>query len=98
MVTDWSRFDINKNGDMTKEEIQLGKEMLEIGLKEEKAQAQKRMAWVSLFSILIYASLPVIPFIPTDSLEYIAGMSDMLFITLASIIGFYFGATAYMSK
>jgi hypothetical protein len=46
----------------------------------------------------VFAILPVIPFIPADRLSTLASISDMLFLSQASIVGLYFGATAYMAK
>ena len=62
------------------------------------AASQRRMAWVAIGSMCVFAILPVIPFIPPDRLSTLASLSDMLFLSQASIVGLYFGATAYMAK
>lgn len=93
-----ARFDTNNDNMISEEELNRGRELLEINLREEKARAQKKMAWIALLSMLIYAILPILPFIPADRLSILASMSDMVFLSLASIPGFYFGATAYMSR
>ena len=72
--------------------------MLQLELQEEKADSQRRMAWVAIGSMCVFAILPVIPFIPSDRLSTLASISDMLFLSQASIVGLYFGATAYMAK
>jgi hypothetical protein len=46
----------------------------------------------------IYAVLPLFPFVPETRLETLASLSDMLFLSQASVVGLYFGATAYMAK
>jgi len=56
------------------------------------------MAWVSLTSMVVFALLPLLPFIPESRLSTLASLSDMLFLSQASIVGLYFGATAYMAK
>ena len=38
------------------------------------------------------------PFIPDSRLDTLAALSDMLFLSQASIVGLYFGASAYMSR
>jgi hypothetical protein len=38
------------------------------------------------------------PFVPEARLATLASLSDMLFLSQASVIGMFFGATAYMSK
>ena len=72
--------------------------MLELELREEKADAQKRMAWVAVVSMVSFALLPLVPWIPEKRLEFLTNLSDMLFLSQASIVGFYFGAQAYMAK
>ena len=94
----WDRFDTDGDGTITDEEISRGKEMLELELREEKSDAQRKMAWVAMVSMCVYALLPLMPFIPADRLATPASLSDMLFLSQASIIGMFFGATAYMSK
>jgi len=94
----FNKFDLDNDGTVTDEEINRGKEMLELELREEKADAQKRMAWVAVASMVGFALLPLIPWIPERRLEFLASLSDMLFLSQASIVGFYFGAQAYMAK
>ena len=91
-------YDLNHDGTVTDEEMAQAKEMLEMELREEKAEAQKRMAWVAVASMILFMLLPLVPFIPENRLQTLASLSDMLFISQASIVGFYFGAQAYMSR
>lgn len=94
----YAQYDLNHDGVVSDEELARSKEMLELELREEKAEAQKRMAWVALGSMVVYMLLPLMPFVPTDRLETLASLSDMLFLSQASIVGLYFGAQAYMSR
>ena len=94
----WERFDTDGDGTITDEEISRGKEMLELELREEKSDAQRKMAWVAIISMCVFAALPLMPFIPEARLSTLASLSDMLFLSQASVVGMFFGATAYMSK
>ncbi|NDB64548.1 MAG: hypothetical protein EB168_02610 [Euryarchaeota archaeon] len=94
----WERFDTDGDGTITDEEISRGKEMLELELREEKSDAQRKMAWVAIISMCVFAVLPLMPFIPEARLSTLASLSDMLFLSQASVVGMFFGATAYMSK
>ena len=91
-------YDLNHDGTVTDEEMAQAKEMLEMELREEKAEAQKQMAWVAVASMILFMLLPLVPFIPENRLQTLASLSDMLFLSQASIVGFYFGAQAYMSR
>ena len=94
----YAEYDVDGDGTVTDEEISRHQEMLQLELQEEKADSQRRMAWVAIGSMCVFAILPVIPFIPSDRLSTLASISDMLFLSQASIVGLYFGATAYMAK
>jgi len=91
-------FDLDNDGTVTDEELARSQTMLELELREEKADSQRRMAWVAVISMIGYALLPLMPFVPESRLSTLASLSDMLFLSQASIVGLYFGATAYMNK
>ena len=46
--------DLDGDGVVTDEEIAREKEMVELELREEKADAQQRMAWVAMGSMLVF--------------------------------------------
>ena len=94
----YAEYDVDGDGTVTDEEISRQQEMLQLELQEEKADSQRRMAWTAVVSMCVFAILPVIPFIPADRLSTLASISDMLLLSQASIVGLYFGATAYMAK
>ena len=72
--------------------------MIELDLREEKQDSQRRIAWVAMSSMVAYSLLPLMPFVPEARLDTLSSLSDILFLSQASIIGLYFGATAYMSR
>ena len=94
----YAEYDADGDGVVTDEELTKHQEMLQLELQEEKADSQRRMAWIALGSMCVFAILPALPFIPADRLSTLASLSDMLFLSQASIVGLYFGATAYMAK
>lgn len=91
-------FDLNDDGVITDDEVKTTQSMIDIELREEKAEAQRKMAWVAVISMIAFMILPIMPFVPDNRLETLASLSDMLFLSQASIVGFYFGATAYMNR
>lgn len=91
-------FDLNNDGKVTQEELDLRERMLEIENKDGKSDTQRKMAWIALWAIIGYAIVPLLPFIKDERLPVISSMSDTFFVALASVIGFFFGAQAYMSR
>jgi hypothetical protein len=91
-------FDFDRDGIISEDEKDRATHILELELREEKAEAQKRMSWIAMSSMLVVTA---ILFTPLVSVEKLAGLEELLgmfYIAQASIIGFYFGSTAYMSR
>lgn len=91
-------FDLHGDGKVSQEEIALKKEMLEIERAEEKAEAQKRMSWVAMASMLIFTVVLMTPVLSDSRVSALADLFGLFYIAQASIVGFYFGAQAYMSR
>ena len=94
----YAKYDLDGDGEVTDEELSRHQEMVELELREEKADSQRKMAWVAVVSMCVFALLPLAPFVPDSRLDTLAALSDMLFLSQASIVGLYFGASAYMAK
>ena len=94
----YAEYDADGDGTVTDDELAKHQEMLQLELQEEKADSQRKMAWTAVGSMCVFAILPLAPFVPVDRLSTLASISDMLFLSQASIVGLYFGATAYMAK
>ena len=94
----WAKYDLDSDGVVDDEELSRATQMIELDLREEKQDSQRRIAWVAMSSMVLYSLLPLFPFVPEARLSTLSSLSDMLFLSQASIIGLYFGATAYMSR
>ncbi len=92
------RYDLNKDGEVTDEEMARATQMLELELKEEKADAQRKMAWTSIASMIIFTIVLFTPILKDTRVAALADLLGLFYIANASIVGFYFGAQAYMSK
>jgi len=94
----YAQYDLDGDGVVTDEEMKKSTEMLELELREEKADAQKRMSWVALGSMLVFTAILFSPIISETRVSALADLLGLFYIGQASIVGFYFGAQAYMSK
>lgn len=92
----FSEFDLDADGTITDEELSKSQAITELELREEKADSQRKMAWLAMGVMCVYPLLSLV--IPQDRLQTWSSMSDMIFISSASVTGLYFGASAYMSK
>ena len=92
----YAQYDADGDGIVTDQELSRAGEMIELELREEKAEAQKKMAWVAIIAMCAYPLISLV--IPESKLETWGSMSDMIFLSQASIVGLYFGAQAYMAR
>jgi hypothetical protein len=92
----FAQYDLDGDGIVSDAELARASEMVELELREEKAHSQKQMAWVAIVAMCGYPLISLL--IPESKLQIWGSMSDMIFLSQASIVGMYFGAQAYMSK
>lgn len=97
-VSENSEYDLDKDGDVSENELTKSNELLELELREEKAQTQKFISYIALTSIVVVTAALMSPIISDSRVESLGNLLSMFYLAQASIIGFYFGATAYMSK
>jgi hypothetical protein len=94
----FKKYDINGSGDVTEEEMKRATEILELELREEKAEAQKRMSWVSILSMVVFTGILFTPLVSESRVSALGDLLGLFYLGQASIVGFYFGAQAYMSR
>jgi hypothetical protein len=93
-----SDFDMNKDGTVTQNELQSASDILEIQLREEKAESQKRMAWVAMISMIIFTASLFLPIISPERVSALADLLGLFYIAQAGVVGAYMGVTAWMSN
>ena len=81
-----------------KKELKKTQEELELELTEEKADAQRRMSWIAITSMIVFTIILFTPIMSDKRVEALADLLGLFYIAQASIVGFYFGAQAYMSR
>ena len=94
----FNRYDINRDGTVTDEEMARAKEMLELELREEKTEQQQRMAWGAMLTMLVFTILLFTPIIPVERVYALSDLLGLFYIAQAGVVGTYMGATAFASK
>ena len=94
----YDKYDVSGDGVVSDEELELVREIQEMEAREEKADAQRKMSWVALLGMVTYTGLLFSPIIPVDRVNALGDLLGLYYIGQASVIGFYFGAQAYMSR
>lgn len=95
MVVD---FDLDKDGEVTQQEVEHKERMLQLELQEEKAAAQKHMAWVAIWSMISFSILLFSPIISDGRVSALADLLGLFYIAQTGVVAAYMGATAYMAN
>lgn len=94
----YEKYDLDGDGVVTDEEIAREKEMIELGLREEKSEAQKRMAWIAMGSMIIFSIFLFLPIVSDSRVSALADLLGLFYIAQAGVVGAYMGTTAWMSR
>ena len=94
MVVD---FDIDGDGSVTLEEITMKERMLEVELREEKAESQKFMAWVAMGMMIVFTVFLFTPMMTDTRVAALADLLGLFYIAQTGVVAAYMGATAYMA-
>ena len=98
--SDYADYDTDGDGVVSDDELETSKELQSLRLQFERANAQKTMAWFSLWGMLLYPSLVVCS--AWVGLEQAAGilgdMASVYFVSVAGIFAAFFGAQAWSNR
>jgi len=91
-------MDNDKDGKISKEDIETSDARLELELREEKADAHRKMAWVAMISMIIFSGFLFSPMVEVERVKALADLLGMFYIAQAGVVGAYMGVTAWMSR
>ena len=97
-TSDYAKYDVDGDGIVSDEELTAVAKLEELEMQEEKADAQRRMAWVSLISMLVFTGFVFLPIFPDSRIQALADLFGLFYIGMAGVVGAYMGMSAYMSK
>ena len=94
--TKYSKYDLDGDGVISDKELEMDEKMMRLENEDKKQDAQRYMAWFSLWGMLLYPSLVVFSvLIGLDQAAKILGdMAGVYFIAVAGIVAAFFGAQA----
>lgn len=94
----FNKYDSNGDGVVDDDEMDDAQEMLEMELREEKADAHRRMAWIAMLSMIAFTVALFLPIISESRVSALADLLGLFYIAQAGVVGAYMGVTAWMSK
>ena len=94
----YNQFDLDGDGTVSDEEIKRSQDMLEIELREEKSEAQKKMAWVAMGSMIVFSAILFTPMVAESRVSALADLLGLFYIAQTGVVGAYMGVSAWMSR
>ena len=90
-------FDVDGDGKITEQEVAMKERMLEVELREEKAESQKKMAWIAMVMMIGFTVVLFTPLMSDTRVKALADLLGLFYIAQTGIVAAYMGATAYMA-
>ena len=97
-TSEYAKYDLDGDGEVTDEELERHQQLVELELREEKADSQRNMAWVAMISMVLFSVFLMLPMMPDSRVKALSDLLGLFYIAQASIVAAYFGATAFMSR
>ena len=91
-------IDTDQDGVIDKEDVELSKQISELQDASRKHLAQLRLARYAMVFMAVYTLLLFAPFVSDKRIELLTAVSDLLYISLCSVICAFFGFTSYMQR
>lgn len=91
-------IDTDQDGVIDKEDVELSAKISELQDASRKHLAQLRLARYAMVFMAVYTLLLFAPFISDKRIELLTAVSDLLYISLCSVICAFFGFTSYMQR
>lgn len=94
----YTKIDANKDGVITDEEITNAQALTELENKDKKEDQLRKMAWISMISMIIFTITLFTPFVSVERLTAMDNIISMFYIAQAGVVASFFGSSAYMSR
>ena len=90
-------YDLNDDGQVDREEIELAQSMIDGSNGDQRADAQRKMTWFALFGMLLYPLLVLGSSLIglEKSAEILGDMAATYFVSVAGIVAAFFGTEAF---
>lgn len=101
-MTDLEKYDVNKNGVIDPEEREIILEDMRRKMDDADAMrdSHRAMSWFALAGLLIYpSSVMICELVGLDkAAEHLAQMANIYYVSVAAIVGSYFGFSSMGKK
>lgn len=98
MDSKYNEYDKNRDGVVDDEELARENTAREAENRDKKEDQQRRMAWIAMWSMLIFTALLFLPIISPERVAALSDLLSMFYIAQAGVVATFFGAQAYINR
>ena len=91
-------LDLDRDGTVSAEDISAVEKLAEIERQDRKQQAQRRMAWVAIWSMVVFTTVLFSPMISDSRVSALADLLGLFYIAQAGVVGAFMGMSAWMNR
>lgn len=94
----YAKYDADGDGVITDGELSVVKELSEIERADRKQKQQRYMAWVAIWSMIVFTLVLFSPIVSDARVNALADLLGLFYIAQAGIVGAFMGVSAWMSR
>ena len=94
----YNKYDVNRDGEVSDDELSDMEKIEEIERDNRKQAAQRRMAWVAIWSMIIFTIVLFSPLVSDARVNALADLLGLFYIAQAGVVGAFMGVSAWMSR
>ena len=91
-------LDLDQDGEVSAEDVAAVGKLAEIERQDRKQQAQRRMAWVAMWSMVVFTTVLFSPMISDSRVSALADLLGLFYIAQAGVVGAFMGMSAWMTR
>lgn len=93
-----NKYDSNSDGTVSDDEIKIAELEFEEERRRLRQRHQKKIAWVAMWSMIVFTVMLFMPFFSDDRISLIVEISALFYLAQAGIVSAFMGASAYMEN
>ena len=94
----YNKYDFDGDGEVSDDELTDMEKIEEIERGNRKQAAQRRMAWVAIWSMIIFTIVLFSPLVSDARVNALADLLGLFYIAQAGVVGAFMGVSAWMSR
>ena len=91
-------LDLDRDGTVGAEDIAAVEKLAEVERQDRKQQAQRRMAWMAMWSMVVFTVVLFSPMISDSRVSALADLLGLFYIAQAGVVGAFMGMSAWMNR